>query len=938
MNKIIFILIFYLSFLLYGVENPSIVKNFNGFEKNFGQAQKFGKEKVIFFIRDNNLGIFLTEKGLNYIIYGDNGYSRIKLELIGSNLKEENIYYEEEQPGYSNYYLSNFPNGILNVKSYKKIIIKEIYPNVNWLFKYDKGEIHQEFEVGRDASLDKIRFKVRYADLEIKENGKKIVFLAPFGKVEEGELIGISGKNKINISYKRSKNIISFYAIGWDRKEKLIIDPPLKLVWSTYYGGSSFDYPITISSDVFGNVFVAGYTFSMDFPLQDPGGGSYFQDNNLSGKIPFILKFTNDGVREWATFYGGHSYNYIYSLATDNSGNLFATGCTWSYDFPTQDAGGGAYYQDKRQGFSDAFILKFDNNGLRKWATYYGGDADECGNSITTDIFGNIFVAGKTSSSDFPTQDPGGGAYYNEGRGNYDYDVFILKFTNEGKRIWGTYYGGNNDDEAFAITTDKLGNLYITGNTLSVDFPVKREIEESYYQESKKGKIDGFILKFSNSGVWKWATYYGGSLDDTFLSITADNIGNLFLTGHTWSKDFPLKGGEEGSYFQKSIAGAEDSFILKFTNEGVRKWATYYGGSNSDFGICIAYDNSNNIYLSGHTESKDFPIYNPNNGNYFQEIFKAGDAFILEFTNEGAIEWATYYGGSNSDFGNNCLAIDKFDNIFLTGSSRSIDLPIVKAIEDSYCQDYNDENEYGDGFIAKFGIPSMREEYRIIIPAVIKIEETNSSNWKTDIQLFNPTNEIVNYKINFIISGIDEDTTPYRYDGIIERNSILIFNDIVNEIFGLKQVYGAVLIEANGPIIATARTYSQEKVSYGQFIKGYYLYNALDGKYFIRENEKGHIFFLINSNDFRTNLGFMEVKGKEIKLNISIYDDFNNLLGLVSYSLPPFGFLQVNDLFNNLGINGIHDKARAEVEVEGEGAVFAYASVVDNSLLSDKNF
>ena len=500
--------------------DPSIIKEwlnsypylYKGFTPNKGQLATIdGKiaENVVFYSRNGNMGIFITENGMSYVIYDiekkevskDNKepslpinkepensilhYSRIDYELIGGKIKKENIIYQDELPGYENFYLAHCPDGILFVKSYRKVIIKDVYPGINWIFRYDdNGNFHHEFEIKNPQLISQIKLRVKYADIELTDNSKSIILSTPIGKIKDGNLIGYQGNNIVEVSYRlKENNLLTFEAIDYDKNKSLLIDP-YALVWGTYYGGSNgecFYLGCSITTDANANVFVAGATVSTNFPTQ-PSGSAYYQSSNAGPADAFILKFNNLGVLLWATYYGGNRYDHASSITTDAIGNVFVTGRTYSPIFPTYD--NGTYYDstcgtdgncnyDGTSYYYDVFILRFDNSGVRQWATYYGGSNDDKGRSIITDTSGNVFVIGWTLSPDFPTQDYGGGAYYDSTCGtdgncnfdgtNYYSDAFISEFSGASSPIY--------ENTSHYYYKDKL-----TLNLKSVSIPITIKI------------------------------------------------------------------------------------------------------------------------------------------------------------------------------------------------------------------------------------------------------------------------------------------------------------------------------------------------------------------------------------------------------------------------------------------------------------------------------
>ncbi|MDP1725136.1 MAG: SBBP repeat-containing protein [Bacteroidota bacterium] len=289
------------------------------------------------------------------------------------------------------------------------------------------------------------------------------------------------------------------------------------------------------------------------------------------------------------------------------------------------------------------------------WATYFGGSGWDFGNGIAADGNGNIAITGYTgSSSSIATS----GAYQTSYGGGDD--AFIVKLNASGGLQWATYYGGSGPDEGYGIAVDSIGNIVITGVTVSASGIAT----SSAYQTSFGGSADAFIAKFNASGMRQWATYYGGSNWDGGYGIAVDGNGNVVITGGTYSTSSIATSGA----YQTSIGvGSGDAFIAKFNILGARQWATYYGANGYECGKGIAIDNSGNIVVTGETSST-FGIVT--SGAFQASYGGSTDAFIAKFNAAGARLWATYIGGSGGD-SDNGVTTDISGNIVITGYTAS---------------------------------------------------------------------------------------------------------------------------------------------------------------------------------------------------------------------------------------------------------------------------
>ncbi len=359
-----------------------------------------------------------------------------------------------------------------------------------------------------------------------------------------------------------------------------------------------------------------------------------------------------DPTLGWATYYGGAGNDIGNSVATDGSGNVYITGYTNS---TSGIATSGAYATTYVAGSSEnAFLAKFNNSGVIQWATYYGGLGDDEGAGVATDGAGNVYMAGKTNSS---TAIATSGAYQTTPGGGYD--GFLVKFSSAGALQWGTYFGGSATDVVYSVSTDGSGNIYITGNAASSSGIATT----GAYSTTLDGIDDAFLAKFNSSGVIQWATYFGGNNSDVGYNLATDASGNSYIAGATAS----TTGLATSGAYQTTYGGTEDAFLAKFNTSGILQWATYYGGSNLEYGMGAATDGSGYVYLTGYTHSTSAIA----TSGAYQTVFGGiEDGYLAKFDGSGAMQWATYYGGSLQDE-SYAVATDGAGNVYMAGSTYS---------------------------------------------------------------------------------------------------------------------------------------------------------------------------------------------------------------------------------------------------------------------------
>jgi hypothetical protein len=358
------------------------------------------------------------------------------------------------------------------------------------------------------------------------------------------------------------------------------------LVYAGFLGGSGGDGGSDIAVDASGNAYVTGETFSSDFPaVVGP-------DLSFNGYVDaFVVKVNPDGTAlVYAGFLGGSDSDSGWGIAVDASGNAYVTGETFSSDFPAVVGPDTSH-----NGGWDAFVAKVNPDGTALvYAGFLGGSDSDYGWGIAVDASGSAYVTGVTFSSDFPAV-VGPDTSHNGG-----WDAFVAKVNPSGTAlVYAGFLGGSRDDRGYGIAVDASGNAYVTGRTRSSNFPVVVGPDLSF-----NSNYDAFVAKVNPSGTaLVYAGFLGGSGWDEGWGIAVDASGSAYVTGWTYSSDFPAVVGPDTSY-----NGSADAFVANVNPSGTALvYAGFLGGSGWDEGYGIAVDASGNAYVTGKTESSDFP-------------------------------------------------------------------------------------------------------------------------------------------------------------------------------------------------------------------------------------------------------------------------------------------------------------------------------------------
>jgi len=585
----------------------------------------------------------------------------VRMKLVNANVtsKAEGL---EGLRGKANYFIGNDPKKWrTNVPLFSRVQYRNVYPGVDLVYYGNQNQLENDFIVAPGADPQSITLSFTGAKKLSFDSQGNLVLAAKESEVRlekprlYQEIDGVRREISGGYVFKNAHEV-RFQIAAYDHSHPLIVDPVLS--YSTYLGGSGGygggDSGAGIVVDSAGNAYVTGTTGSSDFPTTP---GAFLTTGPPPCPTPpqcvamdvFVTKLNPQGsALVYSSFLGGTELNYGSGIAVDSSGNAYVTGSSCSSDFPTTPGAFQTVFRGNiTRGVANAFVTKVDPTGSSLvYSTYLGGS---------------------------------GGA---------------------GANVGGTCYHG---DQGTSIAVDPNGDAYVSGGTQSSDFPTTPGSFQPSYHSTFQGS-NAFITKLNPAGTsLLYSTYLGGSSYDAGYGIAVDQGGHAYATGRASSTDFPTTPGafQTVSPTKVSTFGAPagaSAFVAEMNADGTALvYCTYLGGNGEDIAIGIAVDSVGSAYITGSTNSINFPT--TLGAFQFLAPVKSGsfalNSFVSKLNNTGSgLVYSTYLGGVGNDEASS-IAADSAGDVFVTGYTNSSNFPTTaNAIQPALAGGTN-----GDAFV-----------------------------------------------------------------------------------------------------------------------------------------------------------------------------------------------------------------------------------------------
>jgi hypothetical protein len=594
---------------------------------------------------------------------------------------------EEPLPGVSNYLIGKDPSKWrTNVATYARARYESVAPGVDLVFYGTQERPEYDFVVAPGA--DPSAIEVRFDGASVRLDGGDLVLETAGGAMRQPRPViyqeTASGRRAVTGGYELEGSRVRFRVGAYDPSLALVIDPVLS--YASYIGGNDDDRVQSAAVDGAGNLYVAGFTNSSNFPTQGA------LQANQSGQDGFLAKVNSSGTALlFSTYVGGSNTDNLNDVAVDGS-HIYAAGSSSSNDLPTVNG-----YDENPNGL-DAMLMVFNLSGTAvTYGTFIGGGNNDIGDAVAVDIHGNAYLGGESLDTggifnlNFPTKSPSSLPPFQASYGGGRSDAFVCKFdpdqSGNTSLVYSTLLGGSEGEGVEDIAVDEFERAYVCGYTESTNFDRLNAIQNTY----GGGTEDGFITKFNADGTTIfYSTFYGGSAIDETLGIALDTSTGSprpvvvgFTTSSNLQTQLPI---------QPSKNGPEDCFALELNDAGnAFVYATYFGGPGNDAAQAVTVDAAGNAYFTGFSNN-NYPLLNPVavNGN----VATTG-ATMTKLSVSGTLLQSTCIATGNGTG----IGVDASGNVYLAGTTSSTSFPVTPgAFQTTF------HGAPNDGFVVKLDL------------------------------------------------------------------------------------------------------------------------------------------------------------------------------------------------------------------------------------------
>jgi hypothetical protein len=627
---------------------------------------------ALYYTHHQNPEIYIEKNSYNYVFAAidtvmatNDSLEKIHVSFAGSSSTVKPYAYDAKTYPL-NYFLGHLSQPVTNVVGNDRMVTKDLYPNIDLHYFSNASGLKYYFVVNPGGSVKDIALNIAGANSTTITSNKLVID-------------GVIGDVTLKRPYAYMVN---------------------GAVTTTLTGNSSWN---NAGSNTYG-ITVPSYTTTQTLVI-------VIETNLVASPVGTTANC------DYSSYYGGNTVDKFSDVKTSATGGRVVTGYSYGGTFPTINA-----FQSNASssGAIEAIILKYSAGDTLKWATYYGGNGADFGNSIALTSIGDIIIGGETQSLDLPvttgvgTGQPSNG--YNT-TNNLKSDGYLFKLNSAGNNSpFGRYVGGNKSDKINAIFIDGSDNLYFGGTTSSPNFPCVNANRGTMNSSTNADPWDCMLGKFSAGLTANWITYFGGTVNgnnptatlDFITDILTDNSGNVFVSGYSDETDFPASNPSPGNanvLFDNSNNGGTDGFIARFTSGGVPNYATLIGGNAGDYVYRLAYNsNTQNLHFAGTVGSATGFPYKTKSGAYNSSVKRGSSVAFLGYINSSLEhQWITNYGRGGSTKYTGCagLSVDNTGVVYLSGGTNSDTLVYGATVPTGAYVD-NTASGGSDGYIAIF--------------------------------------------------------------------------------------------------------------------------------------------------------------------------------------------------------------------------------------------